>query len=73
MVFGWFWTRVRGQLFRGCPCALRTPDDRPVSVWHAGAGDTLSLEIEKLREWSKEVFEYADLWVTKDSKPVQNH
>ncbi|CAJ1358917.1 unnamed protein product [Effrenium voratum] len=62
---------VYGKLFRGCPCALLTADGRPVSVWHAGAprADELSsLPVEHLKEWSREVFEYADLWISKDTE-----
>ncbi|CAK9013449.1 unnamed protein product [Durusdinium trenchii] len=63
---------VYNKLFRGCPCALLTADDRPVSVWHAqapkGSGQVTSLDLEDLNAWSREVFEYADLWVTKDTE-----
>ena len=62
---------VYSKLFRGCPCALLTADDRPVSVWHAGATNAdkiTSLNVEDLKAWSREVFEYADLWVTKETE-----
>jgi len=62
---------VYSKLFRGCPCALVTADDRPVSVWHAGATNAervTSLPLEDLKAWSKEVFEYADLWVAKETE-----
>eukprot|EP00438_Fugacium_kawagutii_P022659 Skav224883 [mRNA] locus=scaffold1112:258751:259506:+ [translate_table: standard] len=64
-------TDVYSKLFRGCPCALLTVDDRPVSVWHAGAPNTdklASLGVDDLKAWSREVFEYADLWVSKESE-----
>lgn len=62
---------VYSKLFRGCPCALLTMDERPVSVWHAGATNAdkvTSLPMEDLKAWSREVFEYADLWVTKQTE-----
>lgn len=62
---------VYSKLFRGCPCALLTMDERPVSVWHAGATNVdkvTSLPMEDLKVWSREVFEYADLWVTKQTE-----
>ena len=62
---------VYSKLFRGCPCALLCADGRPVSVWHAGAADTSNvgtLPLEYCRTWSQEVFEYADLWITKDTE-----
>lgn len=62
---------VYSKLFRGCPCALLTMDERPVSVWNAGATNAdkvTSLPTEDLKAWSREVFEYADLWVTKQTE-----
>ena len=62
---------VYSKLFRGCPCALLTADSRPVSVWHAGAPDATNvgaLQPEYCRTWSQEVFEYADLWVTRETE-----
>ena len=65
-------SEVYDKLFRGCPCALLTADHRPVSVWHAQApkafGQVTSLDLDQLKDWSREVFEYADLWVTKETE-----
>jgi len=62
---------VYSKLFRGCPCALLTADGRPVSVWHAGATDMArvgELRADHCRRWSQEVFEYADLWIARETE-----
>ncbi|CAE7353744.1 SFH9 [Symbiodinium microadriaticum] len=62
---------VYSRLFRGCPCALLTADGRPVSVWHAGAADmgrVGDLPPDHCRRWSQEVFEYADLWIARETE-----
>eukprot|EP00931_Biecheleriopsis_adriatica_P110241 TRINITY_DN8449_c0_g1_i1.p1 TRINITY_DN8449_c0_g1~~TRINITY_DN8449_c0_g1_i1.p1 ORF type:complete len:1117 (-),score=203.84 TRINITY_DN8449_c0_g1_i1:48-3398(-) len=64
-------SEVYSRLFRGCPCALVTADGRPVSVWHGGtldAGGAADLCTEIASAWSREVFEYADAWVSRESE-----
>lgn len=61
---------VYTQLIRVRPCALRAVDGSPVSLWHAGSlkTETLSLSSADIKAWSHAVFEYKDLWVSKESE-----
>eukprot|EP00930_Biecheleria_cincta_P042313 TRINITY_DN29111_c0_g1_i2.p1 TRINITY_DN29111_c0_g1~~TRINITY_DN29111_c0_g1_i2.p1 ORF type:complete len:1114 (-),score=172.68 TRINITY_DN29111_c0_g1_i2:82-3423(-) len=62
---------VYRKLFLGCPCGFVASNGCPVSVWHGGTVDASTaagLPIENVEEWSREVFEYADLWISRQSE-----
>jgi len=62
---------VYRKLFLGCPCGFVASNGCPVSVWHSGtlnASSAAALPIENVQRWSREVFEYADLWISRESE-----
>ena len=62
---------VYERLLRVCPCALRASNGAPVSVWHAktlNASAVAELASTEISTWSHAVFEYKDLWISRQSE-----
>ena len=57
------------KLLKVCPCALLASNGAPVSVWHAKTLNSRAAELstDEIRSWSHAVFEYKDLWITRES------
>jgi hypothetical protein len=61
---------IYNKAFLVRPCSLVTRTGEPVSIWHAGTGSSSAstVSLEKVEEWARSVFEYADVWAKAQSQ-----
>ena len=62
---------VYQKLLKVRPCALMAANGAPVSVWHAqtlNASSMAELSASEIMAWSHAVFEYQDLWISRQTE-----